>query len=306
MTLYPSSRTTAEWAEVEPAVRNSAFFSATVEDERLLGAIQALVEKGIEEGWSPASFVDKALQMLENISLDPEATKTETFKGDFEKLYDPTRLRLIFRTQSELAHGYKQFQDDFSDMQLQAYPGWKFVRQPGAKEAYKRADHVTTTNFIRLKTDLKFWLRRNRPEIGGFGNPYTPWGFNSWMRTSRVDRETCEKLNLLKPGQRVVVPPEYAQWGISRVIRSIGRAGSAELTDKQKERIVDRCAEEGIKVEETDNALEVTPDEQNAFDELTRLQEKEAEAWVEEEMKRLAELSAEDLLKELIGEDEAV
>ena len=162
---------------------------------------------------------------------------------------------------------------------------------------------MRTTGFIRLKTDLKFWLRRNRKEIGGFGNPYTPWGFNSWMRTKRVEREKCEKLGLLKPDEKVVIPAEYAQWGISSVVQSMGRAGTSDLTPKQKANVVDKCKEEGIKVEEKDNSLQIAPDKSNPDDALSKLQDKEAEAWLEEEMKRLGEMSADDLLKEILGEN---
>lgn len=303
LSLYPSSMTTAEWADIEPAVRNSAFFSATVEDERLLSALQKLVEQGIEEGLSPAAFVDKALKMLRDISLEPEAQGSATFKDSFNTLYDVNRLRLIFDTQRELAHGYKQFQDEFSPINLQVYPGWKFVRQPGAKEENKRFDHVRTTGFIRLKTDLKFWLRRNRKEIGGFENPYTPWGFNSFMRTQPVNRKTCEELGLLKKGQRMTIPAEYAQWGIVQAVQSMGRAGTANLTEQQKANVIDKCKEEGIKVEEKDSSLQVTPDNNNPDDELLKLQEKEAEAWLEEQMKRYNEMSADELLKEILGEN---
>lgn len=302
LSLYPSSMTTAEWADIEPAVRNSAFFSATVEDERLLAALQKLVETGLSEGWSTAVFIDNALQMLENISLDPEARTAETFREDFETLYDSQRLRLIFQTQAELAHGYKQFQEAFSPMSLQVYPGWKFVRQPGAKEEYKRFDHVRTENFIRLKTDLKFWLRRNRREIGGFENPYTPWGFNSKMRTQPVNRKTCEELGLLKKGQKVVIPAEYSQWGISTAVQGMGKAGAADLSSEQKNNVKKRCQDEGIKVEEKDNTLQIIPDKENPEDTLTQLQEKEANAWLEDEMRRLNELSAEELLNELLNE----
>lgn len=303
LSLYPSSMTSAEWSEIEPAVRNTAFFSATVEDERMLGALQKLVEQGIEEGWSPAAFVDNALQMLEQISLDPEARKAETFQDSFNTLYDPKRLRLIFRTQNSLAAGYRNFQKDFSPYQLQAYPGWKFIRQPGAKEEYKRLDHVITTNRVRLKTDIKFWLRRNRKEIGGFQNPYTPWGFNSYMRTAKVEREQCEKLGLIKPGEKVRIPPEYAQWGISQAVQSMGRAGVSDLTPEQQQNVVDRCKDEGINVTKTDdNTLQVTPDPNNPTDPLTELDMKAAEDWVDKEMDRLSKLSDDELLKEILEE----
>jgi hypothetical protein len=56
---------------------------------------------------------------------------------------------------------------------------------------------------VRLKTDLDFWTAMNSPEIGGFGVPWGPWGFNSGMDVEDVDREEAEQLGLLAPGARV-------------------------------------------------------------------------------------------------------
>lgn len=302
LSLYPSSMSTVEWAEVAPAVRNSAFFSATVEDEHLLAALKKLVDMGEEEGWSPAEFVENALHMMDNIKLDPEAREAETFKDSFNTLYDPKRLRLVFRTQGELAYGYKQLQEEFNGVNLQVYPGWKFVRQAGAKEKQKRVDHVKHENAVRLKTDIQFWLDRNSFDQGGFGNPYAPWGFNSWMRSQPVNRKTCEELGLLKKGQKMEIPAAYAEWGISSAIKSIGRAGTANLTPEQQQNVIERCAEDGIKVEASDGMLQVMPDSNKQEDELLKLQEMETEAWIEDEMKRMEDMSAEDLLKEILGE----
>jgi hypothetical protein len=302
LTLYPSAMTSAEWADIEPAVRNSAFFSATVEDERLLGGLQKMVEKGLAEGWTPAAFVDNALQTLDSISLDPNARSSDTFKDSFETLYDTNRLRLVFRSQNALADGYRNFQKDFSDIQMQLYPGWKFVRQPVAKESQKRPDHVKHEGAIRLKTDEDFWLARNAPEIGGFGNPYGPWGFNSWMRTKKVDRDTCIKLGLLKPDEKAKVPDAYKQQDISKAVQSMGKTGTADLTPKQRQNIVQRCKQENIKVTEQADALQVVPDKGNEKDALWQLQELVADAWLNDELKQLELMSTDELLKYLLNE----
>lgn len=246
--LMPSSDDTAAWQnEVEPQVRNTAFFSARVEDERLLAALQQLVDQAIEGGWSVTSFVEKALQMLDEIRLTP-GEKDEAFSESFDILYDINRLRLIYRTQKELAAGFRQFVEDFDEFELQAFPAWQFYRQPGAKEQNKRADHVRHEGDIRLKTDIKYWLARNSPEQGGFNNPFGPWGFNSWMRTTPVEREKAEELGLIKPGERLTVPPEYAPWNIHNAIKQLGTTSTTDLDDDQRQRIIDDCDEEGIDV----------------------------------------------------------
>lgn len=48
----PSPMSTAEWAAVEPAVRNGAFFSAGVEDAHLLEALRQNMDRAIAEGWT--------------------------------------------------------------------------------------------------------------------------------------------------------------------------------------------------------------------------------------------------------------
>jgi hypothetical protein len=294
--------TSAEWADIEPAVRNAAFFSATVEDERLLEALFKLVEKGGEKGMSSAALVDEALQMLENISLDPVARSADTFQDSFETLYDVNRLKLIFRTQNELAHGYSQLCDELSNISLQTYPGWRFVRQPGAKEDQKRPDHVRHENAVRLKTDTAFWLARNSKEQGGFGNPYGPWGFNSWMRTEPVDRETCEKLGLIKPGERMQIPSEYSQWGIAPTVQSMGKAGVSDLPQERQDRIIHRCEDEGINVQPGDRqSLQIVPNSTN--DPLNKLDDMTLEAWAEQEMQRLMQMDDDDILRELLGEE---
>ena len=329
LTLYPSAKTSAEWADVSAAVRNNAFFSACIEDERLLAALQQLVAKATEEGWSVGLFLDEALQMLDNIAADTSTKKAETFRDNFEQLYNVERLRLIYLTQRELSAGYFNFQNAFSPYQLYAYPAWKFHRQPGAKEQNKRADHVQHEGEVRLKTDIAYWLDRNRAEIGGFGNPYGPWGFNSWMRELPVRRRDAEAMGLVKRGEKLSIPPALAEWGLQQAIQQTGQASVPDLTNEQQQRVVDRCAQEGIKVVPKEpeqskpvapqpvrptpptqpakplppqgNTLQVVPNPDNPNDPLTRLEEATTDAWLNEEAQRIDSMGESEWLGMLLG-----
>lgn len=265
LTLMPSSDDTAAWQnKVSPQVRNSAFFSARVEDERLLAALQQLVDQAVENGWSVTSFVEEALKMLDAIRLQP-GEQDEAFRESFDILYDINRLRLIYRTQKELAAGFRQFVEDFDEFDLQVYPAWEFYRQEGAKELNKRPDHVKHEGAIRLKTDINFWLARNSPDQGGFGNPYGPWGFNSWMRTRPVDRETAEKLGLIKPGERLTVPAEYAPWNINNAIKQLSTTSVVDLDYDQRQRVIDDCDNEGVTVvDDPDEGTMYVPEPEQA------------------------------------------
>ena len=299
--LYPSAKNSADWGDVSASVRNSAFFSACVEDERLLAALQKLVALAASEGWSPTAFIDNAMSMLEDIRL--EQTKegpSEKFEDSYARLYNQERLRLIYRTQREMANGYRLFTKAFEPLYLNAYPAWEFKRQAGAKEDNKRPDHVQHEGDIRLKTDIKYWLERNRAEIGGFGNPYGPWGFNSWMRTLNVDRDKAEALGLVKPGERLQVPPEYAEWNIATAIRQIGTASVADLKPKQRETVVERCEEENILVTMDDETLQITPSEEPS-DPLNKLEEQTLEDWFAQEEARINLLTEEEILEELLS-----
>lgn len=259
----PSPFTTKEWMQESPAVRRGAFFSATVEDEKLLGALRNFVQKGLEEGWTESQFVNNVSRWMSEtkdalgIPYRQDKWRMKTMSDEERARYDNdvrnidsrARLRLIFRTQAELANGFRQFVTDFQPENLRAYPGWRFYRQPGALT--KRLDHVIFDGWIRLKTDIKFWLNRNNPKFGGFDNPYPPFGFNSWMRVSPVSRAQCEKLKLIKPGEPVKMPDEayFSKYGLPRFTEeSLIKRSGRTFTPEQIQNVIRRAAEAGVKV----------------------------------------------------------
>lgn len=264
-----TARTARQWAELEPEERRGKFFLSSVSDERVLQGIKRLLERGLNE----ADFVHEAYRFLGQ-TIDPATGEPyynpQRFEGmsDAERMkYQRTqgnldafeRLRLIFRTQMSLAYGFREFVRAFEPFWLEMYPGWRFVRQAGAKERWKRPLHVAHEGVVRLKTDYRFWLRMNAPEIGGFNNPYGPWGFNSWMRCEPVSRRECEKLGLLQPGENVTIPPELARWGLPQAMQQANTAGVATLDAEGRQRVIDRNRERGTQVEEKDGTMQPKP-----------------------------------------------
>lgn len=270
--LAPSLRTAAEWAELEPAARAGLMFSARVADARLLAEIQAMVQQALEEGMSAQDFVMYArrrLRMIKDAAGVPyngadereswSEEEREAYENDVSNIDSIARLKLILRTQSRLASGVREFQQQFEPFWVEMYPGMRFIRQPGAKEEYKRPLHVAHEGEVHLKTDIAFWLAMNDPAIGGFGNPYPPFGYNSWCWWEPVSRAECEALGLLKPGQKLIIPPALSAWGIGAAVQQLATASVRDLPAVQRARLEQSCEDAGIPLEQgsTEDELRV-------------------------------------------------
>lgn len=223
LTTVPTALSSAELAKMRAEVRTGAFFSARIEDVHYLDGLRQFVQQGIDEGLTEGEFIYRVRAWLESnahslgedytapsVRLDEwkreEVVKYERSVRNIDSL---ARLRLIFRTQAEMCAGVTEWRRGMEDEQVQLFPAWRFIRRPGAKTF--RADHVEHEDAVRLKTDLAFWIARNNPEFGGFGNPWPPFGFNSWMWIVPVSRSECESLGLLRAGQKVKSLPKKAR-----------------------------------------------------------------------------------------------
>ena len=210
---------TEQWAEVSAEVRQKSFFSAAVENTRFLQKAKDLIEDFLadkretlpngETMLKVGSREDFVQQMRE---FQIETGMVESWR-DFQTGVDESvrdiksrgRLNLIFDTNTKQAWGFGRYKQEMDPVLLDAFPAWKFVRLPGAETPRPR--HVAAENAVRLKTDEEFWLFQNDPEIGGFNQPYGPWGFNSFMTTFGVTRREAEKLGLLDK-EEPIPPPE--------------------------------------------------------------------------------------------------
>lgn len=209
LTTVPTALSSAELAKMRAEVRTGAFFSARIEDVHYLDGLRQFVQQGIDEGLTEGEFIYRVRAWLESnahslgedytapsVRLDAwEREEVVKYERSVRNIDSLARLRLIFRTQAEMCAGVTEWRRGMEDEQVQLFPAWRFIRRPGAKTF--RADHVEHEDAVRLKTDLAFWIARNNPEFGGFGNPWPPFGFNSWMWIVPVSRSECESLGLI-------------------------------------------------------------------------------------------------------------
>ena len=164
-----------------------AFTSAGIQEEELLGKLQALIDRALANG------EDYSADDYDQFIRDAQAVIRNTCgEGDLppelQKLIQPARLKLIYQTNVRQAHGLAQWRVGMDKWHLSHYPAWKFVRTPGAK--VKRIVHQKNENAIRLKTDWHFWAdRMNARSLGGFEVPYAPFGFNSYMVLRPVSKQ---------------------------------------------------------------------------------------------------------------------
>lgn len=203
--------TSAEWRRVPTWLRERAFFSATIENTRFLDRAQKFLldflkrttatnERGevyLKAG-GRAQFVKEMQEFAirEGMTpLDPEVKHT------LRDITSVGRLELIFDTNIKSAHDYGNWKIRQDPEILDAFPAQRFIRV--AAVIKPRPRHEENRNEVRRTDDLDFWLSMNDPQIGGFGVPWGPWGFNSGMDVEAVSRSESDELGLTKPGETI-------------------------------------------------------------------------------------------------------
>lgn len=240
--VMPGPFNSQAWQSVAPAIRQRAFFSATINSARVLHRFRSMLldwqSGAVESVTTPsgaveiafkqsglAAFRERASELLVSEGLaSPEDFRNDSIKN----IAGNTRLKLIFNTNTAQAQDFAIYQQRASDpARLNRFPALEFVRTPGA--VVPRPLHVANEGAIRRFDDIDFWLAMNAPEIGGFAVPWGPWGFNSFMTTFPVPRKRAEKLGLVKSGERITAP-DLTRFGVSLPAR-LNHGVTASLDD---------------------------------------------------------------------------
>lgn len=201
------------FSEEEKDVALRAFWSSRVENARFLDRAQAFLfdtlagttEKVIGpdgeqhtalRGGGRATFVRRMREFM--IKEGMVANEEEFFDVDNNDITDirsENRLRLIYDTNMRQAYGYGQWKQGQHPAILRRYPAQQFVRDRQVETPRER--HAEHEGDIRLKSNRKYWADyQNDPEIGGFGVPWPPFGFNSGMGVRDVSKEDAEAAGL--------------------------------------------------------------------------------------------------------------
>jgi hypothetical protein len=213
--LMPTAAGSAEIAQLAPAIRERAFFSAKVEDanflaqaDRLIGGIVSPSSAigSVPGRASPFNAIEARAAMqdyLKSVGYSVDPAKA----GGLQDLSSNTRLDLILKMNTDMAQGAGQFTVQNDPDILDAFPCLELYRLESRKEErnwnsrwVRAGGRLFGGRMIATKDD-PIW-----EEISAFGNAYPPYDYNSGMWTREIDRGEAEDLGVIK--RSTVVQPQ--------------------------------------------------------------------------------------------------
>lgn len=208
----PSTRTSAEWERVAPALREKCFFSARVNDAEVLGKMRELIGKAVD---SSKRNPNEALVSQDKFISEMKsflASRGYTMGGS--KLTDITsrrRLGLIYDMNVQEAREYARYVRGQDADALDMYPAQEFVRVESRR--VPRTDwpmrwraaggKIRGGRMVALKSD-SVWTNLSR-----FGRPYPPFDYGSGMGVEDIDREEAIELGLLPADEPADEIPDF-------------------------------------------------------------------------------------------------
>lgn len=207
----PADWDAAMWQKQEPDFQTQAFFVSRVENARFLDRAQGLIfdymAKVRENIVQPDGTVVTALkvgdrehfvQRMRDFMISEGMADRREFKDvnqkDVTDIRSLARLRLIFDTNVRQAYGFGQWKQGMTPAALRAFPAARLIRDRGVKDPRPR--HQSNLGEVRLKTDPRWAEYHNAREIGGFGVPWGPYGFNSGVTQEDVSKSEARALGL--------------------------------------------------------------------------------------------------------------
>lgn len=200
-----SRMSSAEWSELETAIRNQAFFSAKVTNVKLVQAMKDAVDKVLQPV-EPLSMGEARMELkglLKEIGYDPGDKA-----GTIQDLSSDQRIELVVRTNRDMAYGRGRYEQGMSSEILYLYPAQELFRAEMRKEPRnwsarwaEAGGRTFDGRMIALKDD-PIWTA-----ISAFGNPYPPFDFNSGMGVRDVDREEAVRYGLIGEEEEITLDP---------------------------------------------------------------------------------------------------
>ncbi len=201
-----------DWLKVPIALRERAFFSATVTSAEFLETaarglreIAAIARRSLADGSEGAyqnkqKLVADLMQLGRQLGLAPQ----DPIKaGTLEDVTSLRRLELIVNFNTEQAQEYARWKTEQDPAILDAYPAQELVRIEEREvprdwpARWKAAGgELRAGRMVALKND-GIWTKLSR-----FGTPFPPFDFNSGMGLEDVSREDAEQLGLIRSDQQ--------------------------------------------------------------------------------------------------------
>lgn len=192
--LVGSKLDTQKWSKIQAGLRDRAFFSAKVEEARILHAARQMCAEVAEGKRSASEFRRDMRALLEKMGHPGN----DGNDNDLRNLYAQRRLDVLRETNVRQARGYVQHLEATTQGALMAFPAQELVRvqdreKPRDWETRWRAagGHFYGGRMIALKGD-PIWAAISR-----FGTPWPPFDFGSGMGVEDIDREEAVELGVI-------------------------------------------------------------------------------------------------------------
>ena len=189
--LVGSDLDTEGWSRIQAGLRDRAFFSAKVEEARILHAARQMCAE-VADGKRSASEFRRDMRALLSKMGYPEGD------GSLKDLYSERRLDVLRETNVRQARGYVQHLEATTRGALMAFPAQELVRiydreKPRNWESRWAAagGKFYGGRMIALKGD-PIWTAISR-----FGTPWPPFDFKSGMGVEDIDFETAMELGVM-------------------------------------------------------------------------------------------------------------
>lgn len=214
----PAGWDSAAWQSQEASFRNRAFWSARVANARLIDRLQTLLFDFMAQVRDDVTLPDGTrttvlrvgdrsdfVKQMREFMIEEGIAELDDFadvnQQDVQDIRSLSRLNLIFDTNTRQAYGYGQWVQGMTPAARRAFPAARLVRERGVIEPRDR--HQSNLGEVRLKTDPWWAEYINAPDIGGFGVPWGPYGFNSGVNQEDVSRREADRLGLHDTGQEI-------------------------------------------------------------------------------------------------------
>lgn len=191
---------TADWAKVPAAIRDRAFFSAGVENTRLLDLLRRRIDEALagaapgEPGMSRERFIHL---MRTDLGVVGEGDT-----NDLTDIASARRLGLIYDMAVEEAVAYVKWRAGMDPDILDEYPCQELIRVRDAmvprdwEERWAaEGGEFPDRRMIARKTD-PIWTHISR-----FGRPWPPFDFNSGMALKNISRDEAESIGAIRKGE---------------------------------------------------------------------------------------------------------
>ncbi len=233
----------ADWEDVPLALRERAFFSATITSAEFLQEMQngireiaAMTRRGGNGSLQNETSLIADLQAkAKSLGLGPEDPSKA---GTLEDITSLERLQLAVRHNLQSAQEYARWKTEQDPLVLDAYPAQELVRiEPRDVPRGKRRDsngalydvpqegwparweaaggRLINGRMVALKSD-PVWAKLSR-----FGTPWPPFDFESGMGLEDVSRDDAEAMGLITPDTHVTIPEKGFNAGLESSVENL-------------------------------------------------------------------------------------